>query len=181
MLRRKHYSKRGMNLKCVIRKSPEEPWFEKLHFIMRPPKSLRIGSNRLSKKYISLIFLDPRCLGSQWVDFDDQCTKRKSVSCSTKVCEKSQRHIVLPCRKRGLNWFNKIENSFFGFRFSTSLAGITFRKRHATGLSERSDVQRTRPKVPRTITFMTERLVKLSFGTALNSKIEIKTASKICF
>ena len=33
MLRRKHYSKRGMNLKCVIRKSPEEPWFEKWHFI----------------------------------------------------------------------------------------------------------------------------------------------------
>ena len=140
-------------------KSPGETLVWKMTFYRRPPKSLRIGSNRLSKKYISLIFLDPRCLGSQWVDFDDQCTKRKSVSCSTKVCEKSQRHIVLPCRKRGLNWFNKIENSFFGFRFSTSLAGgITFRKRHATGLSERSDVQRTRPKVPRTITFMTERL-----------------------
>ena len=159
MLRRKHYSKRGMNLKCVIRKSPEEPWFEKLHFIqcVHPNRYELVLTGY--QKYISLIFLDPRCLGSQWVDFDDQCTKRKSVSCSTKVCEKSQRHIVLPCRKRGLNWFNKIENSFFGFRFSTSLAGgITLRERHATGLSERSDVQRTRPKVPRTITFMTERL-----------------------
>ena len=82
-----------------------------------------------------------------------------------------------------VGWIGSIRSKihFLVFDFLHLAGGITFRKRHATGLSERSDVQRTRPKVPRTITFMTERLVKLSFGTALNSKIEIKSASKICF
>ena len=57
------------------------------------------------------MFWNPRYLYGQWTDFDDQHTKRKSFSCSTQAYEKNQRHIVLPCRKRGLDRFNKNRKS----------------------------------------------------------------------